>query len=71
MEERIEELRECFAEVDKNADGVIQFSEFESLLHNLGSELSASECRIGFKEVDSDNNGEISFDEFATWWLEH
>ncbi len=71
MEERREELKECFAEVDKNADGVIQFEEFETLLHNLGSELTDSECRIGFKEVDADNNGEISFDEFATWWLEH
>ncbi len=71
MQERIEELKECFAEVDKNSDGRIQYDEFASLLHNLGSEVAEAECKIGFGEVDSNGDGEINFDEFAAWWLEH
>ncbi|MGK0223470.1 MAG: Ca2+-binding EF-hand superfamily protein [Limisphaerales bacterium] len=71
MQERIEELRECFAEVDANADGGIQYDEFATMLHNLGSQMSTSECKLGFKEVDSNSDGTISFDEFAAWWLDH
>ena len=71
MQERIEELRECFAGVDANSDGCIQYDEFATMLHNLGSQMSTAECKLGFKEVDSNSDGTISFDEFAAWWLDH
>ncbi len=71
MEERIEELKECFSEFDTNGDGTIQFDEFTALLHNLGSHADDQECRIGFREIDTDRDGVINFDEFASWWIEH
>ena len=71
MEQRIEELKECFAEVDLNGDGSIQMEEFASLVQNLDSEASQEDCRIGFKEVDVNGDGKICFEEFYKWWLDH
>ena len=70
MGDRIEELRESFAECDANNDGRIQLSEFATLLANLKAETSDEETRLGFTELDTDKDGVISFDEFVAWWSE-
>lgn len=68
--ERVEELRENFAECDENGDGRIQFDEFVTLLNNIGAQTNDQENRVGFDEVDTDKDGSISFDEFVAWFSE-
>lgn len=70
MADRIEELRESFAECDANNDGRIQLEEFTTLLANLKAETSPEETRLGFRELDTDKDGVISFAEFVAWWDE-
>lgn len=65
--ERLEELREDFAEVDDDGDGVIDFGEFSTLMGNLDSHMKSTELRIGFDAIDTDRNGRISLAEFIAW----
>jgi Ca2+-binding EF-hand superfamily protein len=66
-QERLEELREDFEEVDHDQDGTIDFGEFTELMENLGASMSSTELRIGFEEIDQDRNGRISLAEFVAW----
>ena len=70
MDDDPDELRQYFDACDKNGDGTIQFTEFVTLLHDLGTDMGKEECRIGFREVDRDRDGTIDFDEFCRWWAE-
>ncbi len=65
--ERLEELREDFAEVDDDGDGMIDFAEFSALMGDLDADMKAEELRIGFGEIDTDRNGRISLAEFIAW----
>ncbi|XP_037429942.1 neo-calmodulin-like [Triticum dicoccoides] len=60
-----EELREMIAEVDTDGNGVVDFSEFLTLLdrkmHGAGAE---DELREAFHVFDQDKDGFISLDEF-------
>ncbi|XBH55347.1 hypothetical protein VPH35_077451 [Triticum aestivum] len=58
-----EELREMIAEVDTDGNGVVDFSEFLTLLDRKmrGAE---DELREAFRVFDQDKNGFISLDEF-------
>jgi Ca2+-binding EF-hand superfamily protein len=71
MEEREDELRMLFQGCDSNGNGSLQFSEFVTLLENLGAGMGAEECTIGFTEIDTDRDGRINFAEFLRWWEEH
>ncbi|HEU0225912.1 MAG TPA: EF-hand domain-containing protein [Steroidobacteraceae bacterium] len=66
--EREAELREDFAYVDEDGDGLLQVDEFIRFMDELGAEMSDEECRIGFAEIDSDRDGAIQFREFLDWW---
>jgi calmodulin len=68
MQEKMAELREDFEYFDDDGDGLMQFSEFTSLMDGLGAEMSAEECQVGFAEIDSDHDGAIQFEEFRNWW---
>jgi Ca2+-binding EF-hand superfamily protein len=67
---RADELREHFAQCDKNRDQRIDYAEFVELLENLEAGMSAEEMRVGFSLIDLDGDGTISFDEFRRWWSE-
>ena len=41
---------------------------FDSLLDELGAEMSAREARVGFLAIDTDHSGRIEVDEFLSWW---
>ncbi len=66
--QHLEELRESFAQCDRNGDGRIQYAEFKQLLENLDAATSPDESWIGFQELDTDNDQLIDFDEFVSWW---
>jgi len=66
--EKEAELREDFASVDEDGDGLLQVGEFIRFMDDLGAEMSDEECRIGFAEIDSDHDGVIEFREFLEWW---
>lgn len=68
MEEEEDELKALFDACDSNGNGTVQFSEFVTLLDNLGADMSRDECRIGFSEIDTDRDGHIDFEEFFQWW---
>jgi Ca2+-binding EF-hand superfamily protein len=68
-EER-KEVQALFAQADSDNDQRINFIEFQELLANLESDMSADEARIGFDEVDTDGNGLIDSAEFLAWWQE-
>jgi len=71
MDEDEDELRELFDTCDANGNGSVQYTEFVTLLENLGTGMSREECRIGFSEIDADGDGHIDFAEFLQWWREH
>ncbi|HXV40434.1 MAG TPA: EF-hand domain-containing protein [Steroidobacteraceae bacterium] len=68
VSEREAELREDFAYVDEDGDGLLQVGEFIRFMDELGAEMSDEDCRIGFEEIDSDRDGVIEFREFLDWW---
>lgn len=63
-------LREIFQQFDSNGDGVIERSEFATLLAALESDLQGDEIDIALAELDRNANGVIEFQEFLNWWAE-
>lgn len=59
-----EELREMIAEVDTDGNGVVDFSEFLTLLDRKMGGADDGELREAFRVFDQDQNGFISLDEF-------
>jgi len=68
LEARREKLTRVFSQLDTNADGRIDRTEFGELLTMLGSSLSAAEADAAFADIDRNGNGSIDIDELALWW---
>ena len=66
--EEFDELTESFDYNDSDKDGMLEFSEFVSMLSALEADIDAAEARVGFNEIDSDDDGAIDLDEFIEWW---
>jgi len=66
--EEFDELTESFDYNDSDKDGMLEFSEFVSMLSALEADVDAAEARVGFNEIDSDDDGAIDLDEFIEWW---
>jgi len=62
------ELRQDFAQSDRDHDGRIDLQEFKEFLAGLDAAMSDEEARLGFHEIDTDRDGRISLEEFAQWW---
>ena len=61
-------LRDRFEGVDRDANGVIDETEFGTLLQALGVGYSDSQIHAAFTDIDRDANGKIELEEFRAWW---
>jgi Ca2+-binding EF-hand superfamily protein len=62
-----DELQEIFGRVDEDGDGNVSFTEFKSLLLEMGDPRGDGALRTSFTKIDSDHNGRIGFDELSAW----
>ena len=69
-EDQIAEVREIFSHYDTDGNGVIDVSEFGSLMDALDAELTEEQVKVGLEALDSNKNGTIEFDEFIVWWTD-
>mmetsp|Transcript_50122 Transcript_50122/g.160365 ORF Transcript_50122/g.160365 Transcript_50122/m.160365 type:complete len:148 (-) Transcript_50122:135-578(-) len=59
-----EELREAFAILDRNGNGVLSLRELRELLTTRGDKLTDAEVNEVMRAADTDRDGVISLDEF-------
>jgi len=62
----INELKRNFRAFDLNGDGNIDLDELQTVVHNLGENISRVKLRALVTEVDMNSNGVIEFSEFLT-----
>lgn len=59
-----DELLQCFNQIDTDASGLVEYSEFRELcLEKLKFNLSDTELTRLFSLIDADQSGCVSFDE--------
>ena len=65
-----EVLTRIFKKYDSNADGLLQFDEFERFVENFGIvNKPQDEVRALFERYDSDDSGALAFSEFSAAML--
>jgi calmodulin len=67
----LKEVGKTIDSFDKNGDGTIDYSEFESLMKNLGAELSEDNLKRIINLLDEDGDGTVSREEFINWYAEN
>jgi len=67
----LKEVGKTFDAFDKSGDGSISYDEFESLMKNLGAEITAESLTRMIGMLDTDGDGEVSKEEFINWYAEH
>merc|ERR1719235_1993041 len=67
-DEKIEQMRKKYKDMDKNGDGMLDFKELRDMLVK-GSKggISNEEANKLYNAVDSNGDGKVSFDEFVNW----
>ncbi len=68
LSEKIAEIRNSFEFFDKDANGLIDFDEFRSLLRTVNPEATTSQAAEGFSMTDTNCDGYVDLDEFVAWW---
>ncbi|KAJ5074691.1 calmodulin-like protein [Anaeramoeba ignava] len=63
--ELIAEYQKAFDVFDQNHDGTISFAELETVMKNLGRDVTEDDVNRMIGEVDNDFNGVIDFQEFC------
>jgi len=63
-EEQVAELKEAFAQFDKDGDGSVSIRELGSVMRTTGQNLTEAELQEMINEVDCDKSGTIDIDEF-------
>lgn len=58
----------AFAKYDSDKTGTIDAKELETVLKDLGVEVSEERVREAFSVLDHNGDGEISYEEFCRWW---
>jgi len=67
----LDPLRDRFEGVDRDANGIIDESEFSVLLDALGVGYGDAQVHAAFTDIDKDGNGQIDLEEFRAWWTNH
>jgi Ca2+-binding EF-hand superfamily protein len=62
-----DEIRQTFARIDKDGDGIIEIEEFAALMLELDGNASPTEMRACFTAIDADRDLRITYDEFRAW----
>eukprot|EP01043_Picozoa_sp_COSAG02_P023529 COSAG02_NODE_1260_length_13563_cov_28.883764_3_plen_1060_part_00 len=62
-----EEIHRKFQMVDKSENGVVDAKEFETLVRQLGLELTDEEIAQAFTDIDENRDGSIDAWEFEGW----
>ena len=62
--EQIQELRQAFDLMDRDADGIINISDLATVMNSLGQPLETNEIENMIKEADTGSKGGIDFLEF-------
>uniref|UniRef100_A0A7S3GAV9 EF-hand domain-containing protein n=1 Tax=Palpitomonas bilix TaxID=652834 RepID=A0A7S3GAV9_9EUKA len=57
-------IKEVFADLDVNGDGVVSLEEFRDGVKAMGINVTAIQARMLMKAFDTDENGTIDYDEF-------
>ena len=64
-DEQIKELKEAFSLFDKDDTGFITKAGFQSVIRNLGVNLTDNDVDVMFREADTDGDGQINFEDFV------
>jgi len=57
-----------FRQFDRDDDGLIDESEFKTILDALGWDSSQETRSLEFAAIDGDGDGRVDMREFANWW---
>ncbi len=68
MAEDDDMLREVFNQVDTDGSGALNRWELETVLIEMGEQVTREELNAAMRMMDDDNSGEVCFDEFKAWW---
>jgi len=67
---KVQNLRIIFSDVDADGTGLIDADEVKRLARTLfDTDLSPLELKRAMKEMDPDGSGEVDFDEFSLWYF--
>ena len=56
---------------DANSDGLIDESEFRTIVESLGENPSKEVLSLEFAAIDRNSDGRVVFQEFKDWWLDY
>jgi len=62
------EAKAAFKVFDTSGDGLLDASEFQALMGELGEPVTMLQAQDLLKDIDLDNSGEIDLAEFSRWW---
>ena len=60
-----------FSRFDANSDGLIDESEFRTIVESLGGNPSKEVLSLEFAAIDRNSDGRVVFQEFKDWWLDY
>ena len=63
-----EALKDLFDKIDTDGSGSLEREEVETLVGDLGKELTKDRLDEVMDELDVDGDGQVSFVEFKEWW---
>ena len=69
VDQQTQALQAAFKMFDRDADGMISFAEFRTVMGSQAEKLTDSDAERIFRDADKDGDGKISFEEFRAMLL--